>query len=255
MSKRRTKIEWCDYTINCFWGCDQGCSYCAARKIAKRFGRHIGESRGYQAETVERMAEFRPVFLPDQLELIGKIKNPSKMFVSEMGDWCGKNVPGEWTERALDCMRRFSQHTFITSTKQPRNLLNFTFPHNCWVGIGVTDRTMAEEAIAVFRDVKADIKYLMCEPLLSRMGELDLTGISLVIVGSQTQPYRPPEIAWVEELAAAADRAGAAVFVKNNLKTLLEPAILKFESRRTGLPVFAQTPFVSLRQELWSQRY
>lgn len=255
MSKRRTKIEWCDYTVNCFWGCDGGCPYCAARKIAKRFGRNIGEKRGYPAETVERMANFKPVFLPDQLELIGKIRQPSRIFVSEMGDWCGKNVSRVWSEQALDYMRLFSMHTFITSTKQPQNLVNFTFPKNCWVGIGVTDRAMAEEALAVFRKIEASVKYIMCEPLLSRVGDLDLSGISLVIIGGQTQPYRPPEVTWVEELVAAADRAGAAVFIKNNLKSLLEPVILNYDSKRLGMPVFTRTPFVTLRQQLWSVRY
>lgn len=255
MSKRRTKIEWCDYTVNCFWGCDEGCPYCAARKLAKRFGRHIGEKRGYPAGVIERMAEFKPVFLPDQLDLIGQIRQPSRIFISEMGDWCGKNVPREWSEQTLGYMRRFPQHTFITSTKQPQNLLNFVFPKNCWVGVGVTDRTMAEEAISVFKDVNADIKYLMCEPLLSPMGELDMNGISLVIIGSQTQPYRPPEVAWVEEIAAAADRTGTAVFIKNNLKSLLEPVILNYDSKRLGMPVFTRTPFVTLRQQLWSARY
>jgi protein gp37 len=255
MSKQRTKIEWCDYTVNCFWGCDKGCPYCAARKIARRFGRHIGERRGYSREIIERMAEFKPVFLPDQLELINKIKQPSKLFVSEMGDWCGENVPAEWTERALEYMRRFSRHTFITSTKKPQNLLNFTYPKNCWVGIGATDRTMAHEAISIFGEVNTQVKYLMCEPLLSRMGDLDLSGISLVIIGAQTQPYRPPEVEWVEEIAAAADRSGTAVFIKNNLKSLLEPVILKYESIRLGTPVFSQKPFATLRQELWSTGY
>src|SRR5512135_3357996 len=110
MSKQRTKIEWCDYTINCFWGCDGGCPYCAARRIARRFGRRIGEKRGYSKETVERMASFKPVFLSDQLELIAKIKQPSRIFVSEMGDWCGLNQPRQWTQQALDYMRRFPEH-------------------------------------------------------------------------------------------------------------------------------------------------
>ena len=201
------------------------------------------------------MAEFRPVFLPDQLEIVSKIKEPSRLFISEMGDWCGRNVPREWSEIALGTMRRYPRHTFITSTKQPENLTKFDFPANCWVGVGVTNRTMAEEALTVFKSVRAQVKYLMCEPLLAPMGDLDLTGISLVIIGSQTQPYRPPEVAWAEEIAAAADRAGAAVFVKNNLKELLKPAILSFESRKLGFPVFAREPFITLRQQLQVTHY
>jgi protein gp37 len=246
MNKRKTKIEWCDYTVNCFWGCEGGCTYCAARKIARRFGRYLGEKRGYPPDVTARMAEFKPVFLPDQLDLIARIKEPSRFFISEMGDWCGLNVPPAWSETALAAMRRFPRHTFITSTKQPVN---------CWVGIGVTNRAMALRALSIFKQVRAHVKYLMCEPLLERMGDLDLEGISLVIIGSQTQPYRPPEIAWIEEIAAAADRAGGAVFIKNNLKSLLEPTILNYDSKRLGIPVFTRTPFITLRQQLWTNRY
>ena len=51
--------------------------------------------------------------------------------------------------------------------------------------------------------------------------KLEEAGISWVIVGSQTKPYRPPAIEEVREIVEAADRAGAAVFQKDNLKPLL----------------------------------
>lgn len=254
--KGRTKIEWCDYTINCFWGCEEGCSYCSARKLARRFGRHIGEKRGYPAEIIERMSHFKPVFLPDQLDRIAEIRAPSKIFISEMGDWCGQGVPPEWSEQALDAMRRYPQHTFITSTKRPENLNRFSYPKNCWVGIGATNRKMTERALEVFRSLRASIKYLMCEPLLERPGKIDLKGIDLVIIGSQTNPYHPPRVEWVEELVEAADAAGAAVFIKNNLKRLLSPVILSYASKRMGLPIITnRPPDVTLRQQLWIYRW
>lgn len=42
--KAETKIEWCDYTINWWWGCEKvspGCSDCYAEKFAKRVGDDI----------------------------------------------------------------------------------------------------------------------------------------------------------------------------------------------------------------------
>jgi len=38
-----------------------------------------------------------------------------------------------------------------------------------------------------------------------------------LIIGAQTKPYKPPEIAWVREIVEAADQAGIPVFLKNNL--------------------------------------
>jgi protein gp37 len=250
MPKKKTKIEWCDYTLNCFWGCYGGCPYCAARKIARRFGRYIGEKRGYPPSIIPKMANFEPVFLPDQLAGVSGIKEYSQIFISEMGDWCGTGVSPADSQQALDTMWIYPQHDFITSTKQPQNLGRFEYPPNCWMGIGVTDRKSAERALTIFEKLKASIRYLMAEPLLGPPGKLDLTGINLVIIGSQTNPYRPPELKWVEELVEAADRAGTAVFIKENLKSLLKPFILESGIGKFGFPIYAKTPYVKLRQEL-----
>ncbi len=45
-------------------------------------------------------------------------------------------------------------------------------------------------------------------------------GISWVIIGSQTKPYRPPEISDIKEIVEACDKAGIPVFLKNNLYDL-----------------------------------
>ena len=35
----RTKIDWCDSTINPVRGCSRGCEYCYARKMNAKIGR------------------------------------------------------------------------------------------------------------------------------------------------------------------------------------------------------------------------
>ena len=54
------------------------------------------------------------------------------------------------------------------------------------------------------------------------LNKLKEAGISWVIIGSQTKPYRPPKVEWVRKIVEAADKAGVAVFEKNNLKPLLQ---------------------------------
>lgn len=48
-----------------------------------------------------------------------------------------------------------------------------------------------------------------------------LDGVSWVVVGSQTKPYKPPKIEWVMEIVRACDEARIPVFEKDNLKPLL----------------------------------
>ncbi len=46
-------------------------------------------------------------------------------------------------------------------------------------------------------------------------------GISWIIIGSQTRPTVMPKLEWVTGIVEAADKAGCAVFLKDNLKPLL----------------------------------
>ncbi len=65
-------------------------------------------------------------------------------------------------------------------------------------------------------------------------------------IGSQTKPYRPPEISWIEEIVKACDKAGVAVFLKDNLNTLFaETTTIKDKW------VFSKTNF--MRGDLYKQ--
>ena len=56
---------------------------------------------------------------------------------------------------------------------------------------------------------------------------MQLSGIKWVIIGAQTNPYKPPKIEWVEEIVEACDKVGIPVFLKDNLRPLL-PAVSPF---------------------------
>lgn len=76
---------------------------------------------------------------------------------------------------------------------------------------------MALEAVSALRDVQAPVRFVSFEPLLGPI-DTDLSGLDWVI-GALTGPAaRQPEVTWVETLIARARAAGAAVFVKDNLR-------------------------------------
>ena len=77
------------------------------------------------------------------------------------------------------------------------------------------------------------------------MNELREAGISWVILGSQTKPYKPPRIEWVKEIVRACDKAGVPVFLKDNLMPLMEAS---FGRENYLSPVL--TPDGDLRPEL-----
>ena len=158
---------------------------------------------------------------------------PKGIFVCDMSDLFGVGIPGEWTQKVMAVIKDRPQHRFYLLTKQPQNLIKFSpFPDNCWVGVSATNRNMAHNAFKYLRDIKAGVKYISFEPLLSwgedpvsleqsLYGSLTYAGISWVIIGAQTKPYKPPKIEWVKEIVKACDRAGIPVSLKDNLSDLI----------------------------------
>ncbi len=274
----RTKIEWVKnpdgtqgYTWNPITGCLNGCEYCYARRLAntrlkERYLANCWLSELYGNELVfDRVAKeaaykehskdpFYPRFWPERMwlhPLVGSKRKPKGIFVCDMSDLFGIGIPEDWTRRVLDVIGKHPQHRFYLLTKQPQNLEKFSpFPENAWVGVTATDSYSFSYAMFYLSGIKARVKYLSIEPFLEQIlphhiGGIE--GVDGVIIGSQTKPYKPPKIEWVEEIVKAADSAGIPVFLKDNLK----PLILKEEK----LPIWAmekwkRSEFFNLRQEM-----
>ncbi len=202
----KTKIEWCDYSINPVKGlCPMACSYCYARAMYKRF--KWNETVRFQPGTF--------LCLPS---------DPAKVFVGSTIELFGPWVTDEWRELIFDAVKNRPQHTFICLTKQPQNLPK-EWPDNCWVGVSATDYRMFADALAMLADIRATVRFISIEPMLERMNiplldqVLRNCHISWLIIGQQT-PVRAstmPKIEWVREIVEAADKTGCAIFLKDNL--------------------------------------
>jgi protein gp37 len=78
---QKTKIDWCDMTVNPVIGCSRGCEYCYAKKLNSRF---------------KWIADFdKPEFRPGQLEKL-KVKKPKAVFIGSMCDLFADDIPDEW---------------------------------------------------------------------------------------------------------------------------------------------------------------
>lgn len=203
-------IDWAEWSWNPVTGCSHGCKYCYARGIANRF---------YEQK-------FKPSFYPECLAMPRITKVPASarsniaarnVFVCSMADLFGAWVPQDWIEAVLDQVRRNPRWNFLFLTKNPNRLTEITWPDNAWVGATLDSQARVAPTEAAFRNVKAKVKWLSCEPLL---GELKLTALDLfnwLVVGPQTNPDRQPEWRWVESVIAQARNAGCSVYVKSKL--------------------------------------
>ena len=80
------------------------------------------------------------------------------------------------------------------------------------------------------------------------MNKLEDAGINWLIIGSQTKPYRPPKVEWVQEIVEAADKTGIPVFLKENLKQLIQGA--GFSKASWAANEWVQCKYPILRQEM-----
>ena len=213
----RSEIEWTDATWNPVRGCTKvspGCKHCYAERLAERF-------RGVLGHPFESGFDLKLV--PEKLDAPLKWRAPRRIFVNSMSDLFHEAVPTDYIARIGEVMRAASWHTFQVLTKRHdrmRSLLNGRLGWlgslaNVWWGVSVEDRRYGIPRIEVLRRTKAAVRFLSIEPLLERLGEIDLRAIDWVIVGGESGIHRRPIAAgWVREIRDQCRAAGVPFFFK-----------------------------------------
>ena len=237
----KTKIEWCDTVWNPVWGCLNDCSYCYARKIAKRFAFKIAEKEKEYclknnirySDISKDLEEFKPVFLESNFSK--KLpKKPSRIFVNSMSDiafW-----DRDWMLRVFGIIEENPQHQFLFLTKEPEIYRKFVFEKNCLLGVTVNKQRDVGR-IRILRGKKLLDKnriFVSFEPLLENL-YLDLKDVDWVIIGAQTKPYKPPEEYWVNNIRCCANAYNIPIFLKDNLFS---------EPRRSFYKLIQQFPYI-----------
>ncbi|GAG53023.1 unnamed protein product, partial [marine sediment metagenome] len=151
-----------------------------------------------------------------------KLKKPSKIFVCSVSDFWGKGVSQAWREEVYNIIKDCPQHTFQILTKQPHNITTHDClhcPEDVWLGVTVTSGTPLVKAKSWLIDF-VNLKFLSCEPLL---GEINLTTFTLmsidwIILGAQTNPYKPPKIEWMLKILKLARSWDIPIYMKSNLR-------------------------------------
>ena len=259
-------------------------------RLASRYTANRNTANG-NITTFALSDPFYPRFWPERLYHPWG-GEPKGIFVCDMSDLFGIGIPEEWTNKVLNLCRLHKQNRYYLLTKQPQNLLRWSpFPDNCYVGVTATDYWKYVDACNYLSRMEASVKFLSLEPLLSWDKEptyfFQSGGVSWLVIGACTgsledikkvnyahkdtdglmpMPYGnrwtlQPKIEWVKEIVEAADKAGIPVFLKDNLKPLLETLDITETSfgRLTSLKVEAikdaqglprQRGWYELRQEM-----
>jgi protein gp37 len=209
-----SKIEWTEATWNPVVGCTKlsaGCKHCYAETMSRRL-QAMGVP-GYEAG-------FKSVrTLPERLAEPLRRRKPTVYFVNSMSDLFHVRVPDAFIDQVFDTIRQAPQHTFQVLTKRGDRIAAFfagrRVPDNAWIGVSVENRRHGVPRIDYLRNVPARVRFLSVEPLLEDVGQLDLSGISWVIVGGESghgaRPMRPE---WVRSVRQQCLEQGVKFFFK-----------------------------------------
>ena len=198
----KSAIEWTDATWNPVTGCTKitrGCDNCYAARFAERW-------RGIRGHPYEQGFDLR--LWPSRLDQPSRWRKQRMIFVNSMSDLFHRRIPREFIDAVFDEMERANQHTYQVLTKRSslmRNYLrsryaNHQVPEHIWCGVSVEDANGIAR-IQHLQGVPAAVRFLSIEPLLGPVGDLDLDGISWVIVGGESGPNaRPLRLEWVRSV-------------------------------------------------------
>lgn len=172
-----TKIEWCDYSFNAWWGCAKvspACNHCYAETWAKR----TGFPDLWGVATARRTFGAKHWGAPltwNKAAAAAGIRN--KVFCNSMAD-VFDNHPGviEARARLWDLIRLTPHLDWLILTKRIGNTERMLpadwgpdgYP-NVWLGISVCNQVEADRDIPKLLFTPARVRFLSCEPLLGRI--------------------------------------------------------------------------------------
>jgi len=208
----KSSIEWTDSTWNPVTGCTKvspGCNHCYAETFAERW-------RGIPGHPYEQGFDLR--IWSNRLDQPLSWKKPRNVFVNSMSDLFHDKIPLSFIKQVFDVMGKASWHTFQVLTKRAERLSNLAqqlpWPKNVWMGVSVESADYLWR-INHLNKVPAKIRFLSVEPLIGRVGAIDLKQIDWVIVGGESGPgSRPMDPEWVEEIRDQCLRKNVPFFFK-----------------------------------------
>nr|MBN2276429.1 phage Gp37/Gp68 family protein [candidate division Zixibacteria bacterium] len=208
----KSAIEWTDSTWNPITGCTKispGCRFCYAERMANRL-RAMGQKNYARG--------FDVVLHDDVLDYPLQWKKAQNIFVNSMSDLFHEQVPVPFIQKIFGVMHRAHWHRFQILTKRSGRLKDLSdllhWTPNIWMGVSI-ENSRYKFRIDDLRETKATIKFLSIEPLIGRIGRINLRNVDWVIAGGESGPgARPIRQDWVTEIRDQCLEADVPFFFK-----------------------------------------
>lgn len=225
-----SKIEWCDHTVNLWWGCAKvhtGCKNCYAEKLSNRWDNDVwGEDK--PRKLIKSAFKDLDKYQRQAFEVNKKVK----IFMGSMMDIFETsteviNSGGQFTNGLRD--RLFTEISkgnypnliFLFLTKRPENIIHMipegwinNTPKNVWFGTSVSDME-TWKYVESLKLVSSTNLFLSIEPQVGEIKDIDLKGIDWVIQGGESgHGKRPFNIEWAYTMKELCKRQNVPYFFK-----------------------------------------
>lgn len=213
---QKSEIEWTDATWNPVTGCTKigpGCDNCYAARFAERW-------RGIDGHPYEQGFDLR--LWPERLGQPHAWKRPRMIFVNSMSDLFHKEVPRSHIDAVFDAMESADWHVYQVLTKRSSLMRDYIrkryggnpVPLHIWLGVSV-ENSAYKKRIEHLRQINSEARFISFEPLIGKVGEVDLDRIAWAIVGGESGPgARPMKPMWAKELRRTCLEYKVAFFFK-----------------------------------------
>jgi len=194
----KTSIEFCDFTWNPIIGCRNGCSYCWAKKFNDRY---FKDNDFHVPKFFENRLNEKIPKLPKVRNYIAEAISPDRpvIFAVDMGDIFSKGVDPMWKRRVFIYAESHPEAIFLFLSKRPDEYHEWgrIMPENVLIGTSL-DFAHNYKRVRPLQAMKlmGYRTFVNIEPLMSRMDQVDFSGIDFVIVGALTGRKYRPDPAW-----------------------------------------------------------
>lgn len=257
---QNSKIEWCDHTVNLWWGCAKvhtGCKNCYAEYFSDtRYKNNLwGENQPrkkiksafHYLEKYQAQAKSKGIFYKVFCGSMMDIFEDFKPLVDHKGLPVTKSFHGVDLPRNTEHLRaqlfynilhdKYPNLIFLLLTKRPGNINGMipepwkvTPPKNVWFGTSVSNSDTVKYG-ALLQQQKLPNTFLSIEPQIGRITHNDLGGllhsIGWVIQGGESgHNKRPFDVSWAYEMKEICKLYNTPYFFKQIDKVQQIPADL-----------------------------